>query len=1043
MKKPRWNFSPEQWAFLSVIQIMNGGITIDVISELAPLRPAQFLYLLNKSMELGIVKKSGKDVFRLINPLPPVVSKKLEEINTPTRMSALLDRLLAADMAGKIPPPVIDELRQITGHEYDIALQERVLALDAIQNDQPKYAARHLEKALSYAKNFEQQAEYNVLFVASALDYSNLSVRLGRNIKALPSLLKQAQILAVRLGDRRSLALITLHRGRLYYFSDALVDAIDAMANGLKTVEDLGDGDIKARSAEFRGLYYYLQGYYKKAVEEYDLAIQSTVISEDHYIQDFSPIHLGYALGNLGQFHRAVGILDSHFHRMKQRAECAFADQSQAILGLVLLMMGKRQEATKHLYHALEEAKEHNNMLVLYITHLALAYYHYLEGHLDIAHETLLQTVVKMTDAGFIVKYYPFQCFIEMIFAFHQHSFEDLPGFAFLKEVDKILNGPNIHLRGVALRIRAQEYLANGLETSLIEADLENSEKCLELAGDPIELAKTQAEITRLKLRANDTEKARELAVKIWKGLPEPKKVFFPDNLRFLLQDIKETGSYRQSIENIIEHLFRTMLYFVPSTNLNALLERLFFDTTRLLQAERAGLFLSQGKELTLRLSLNLTKEDLLLPDFRGNTMLISQAFQEKRMILTSTENIAPHPMGKMTVLCIPYESIGHIQGVLYYDSIYLENSFHFLDESALMRLARNISFLLEWIHECDRDIKESKKSDEVEKPLFAEEPNNENMPTGNLAAMKIFTQADRVAATDAPVLILGETGVGKELLARRIHQMSNRCSGPFVVVDIASIPETLVESELFGHEKGAFTGADRQKKGRIEVANQGTLFIDELGEIPKSTQVKLLRVLQDKTFMRIGGTRSLTSDFRLLAATNKDLQQEISKGNFRQDLFYRVNVVTLHIPSLKERKEDIIPLIRHFLHIFAKQYNRPNIRLSPRDEAMLLSYPWLGNIRELKNVVERAVLLSTEEQTAFILPKITTNPSLVGFVEDLPDMDEIQRRYIHHVLQRTQGKISGAGGAAELLRMNRSTLMARMKKLGMHSETISLRLIP
>ena len=302
---------------------------------------------------------------------------------------------------------------------------------------------------------------------------------------------------------------------------------------------------------------------------------------------------------------------------------------------------------------------------------------------------------------------------------------------------------------------------------------------------------------------------------------------------------------------------------------------------------------------------------------------------------------------------------------------------------------------------------------------------------TENARMQAILAQLDRAAGTDATILITGETGVGKELLARRVHTVSPRRSMPLITVDLMSIPDTLVESELFGHEKGAFTGAEVQKRGRIELAHQGTLFIDELGEVPASMQVKLLRTLQERSFMRLGGSRIISSDFRLVAATNRDLAKEVKAGRFRQDLYYRVNVMPVHVPPLRERSEDIVALARHFLRLFSVKYQRPDIALMQEDIARLLSYAWPGNVRELRNVIERGVLLATDERINLSLP-LDARPSSAHPFADTPTLDEVQRRYITWVLERTSGRIGGAGGAAEILGMKRTSLNARLKKLGL-----------
>jgi transcriptional regulator with GAF, ATPase, and Fis domain len=246
----------------------------------------------------------------------------------------------------------------------------------------------------------------------------------------------------------------------------------------------------------------------------------------------------------------------------------------------------------------------------------------------------------------------------------------------------------------------------------------------------------------------------------------------------------------------------------------------------------------------------------------------------------------------------------------------------------------------------------------------------------------------------------------------------------------MSTIPENLVESELFGHEKGAFTGADHQKPGRLELAHKGTLFIDEVGEIPKLVQPKLLRALEEKSFVRIGGITTLKTDYRLIAATNRNLEEEVARGNFRQDLYYRLNVVSFKIPPLRERGQDVILLANYFLNHFTHKYNHKEHIFSPGEEARLIAYHWPGNVRELKNVIERYILLSTNERLDSFIPDLS-NSLLINF-SDTPTMDELQRRYIQFLINRTGGKIGGAGGVAELLGMNRTTLYTRMKKLGL-----------
>jgi formate hydrogenlyase transcriptional activator len=288
--------------------------------------------------------------------------------------------------------------------------------------------------------------------------------------------------------------------------------------------------------------------------------------------------------------------------------------------------------------------------------------------------------------------------------------------------------------------------------------------------------------------------------------------------------------------------------------------------------------------------------------------------------------------------------------------------------------------------------------------------------------------QARIVAPTDSTVVIYGETGTGKELFAGLIHELSSRCGGPFIRLNCAAIPEGLLESELFGHEKGAFTSAIAQRMGRFEAANRGTLFLDEIGDVPPSLQPKLLRVLQEREFERLGSARTVRVDVRVIAATNRNLSELVAEQTFRMDLFYRLNVFPITLPPLRDRREDIPGLVRHFVRNAAVSMQRP-IRTIP-SEAMqrLMDHHWAGNVRELQNVVERAVILS--EDGILRVPKLEPQRN-VESPHGGNTLNEMEHDYILDVLAETDWVIGGPSGAARYLGLPRTTLISKMKKLG------------
>jgi len=322
-------------------------------------------------------------------------------------------------------------------------------------------------------------------------------------------------------------------------------------------------------------------------------------------------------------------------------------------------------------------------------------------------------------------------------------------------------------------------------------------------------------------------------------------------------------------------------------------------------------------------------------------------------------------------------------------------------------------------------------------------------------ALVSLLHKVERVAGTDSTVLIFGETGCGKELVARALHSRGGRRQRALVKVNCGAVPSSLIESELFGHMKGAFTGAIERRVGRFELADGGTIFLDEIGELPLDTQVKLLRVLQEQEFEPVGSSRTVRVDVRVIAATNRDLAAEVRAGRFRSDLFFRLNVVPLTVPPLRQRREDIPLLVAYFMARFAKKFGRTLDGVSRASMARLVAYPWHGNIRELQNIIERAVVLSTGST-------LTIDPELLGMPDDvvrpldeplpgpsaaasaagdtepasLTSLNEAERRHIMKVLQQTRGVIEGPAGAAKILNLHPNTLRSRMKKLGVTRHT-------
>ncbi len=386
---------------------------------------------------------------------------------------------------------------------------------------------------------------------------------------------------------------------------------------------------------------------------------------------------------------------------------------------------------------------------------------------------------------------------------------------------------------------------------------------------------------------------------------------------------------------------------------------------------------------------------------------------------------------GFRSLCCVPLVRPKGALGVLVLGST-RKNAFQPEDLDLLMQVASQFALALE-NHRAAVQIESLKDRLAEEKAYLEGELRSQGMfeeIVGDSPALKkVLDQVATVAASEATVLILGETGTGKELFARAIHRLSRRKNGSFIKLNCAAIPTGLLESELFGHEKGAFTGAISQKIGRLELADGGTLFLDEVGEIPFDLQPKLLRVLQDKEFERLGSTRTIKVNLRLVAATNRDLAKAIAEHRFRSDLFYRLSVFPIRVPALRERSGDIPLLIRYFVHKFAMRMGR-QIETIPKETMKALSaWSWPGNVRELENLMERSVILTRGNALHVPIPEMRSESRPSAGQPD-HNLENVEREHILRVLRQTKGVISGPDGAAARLGLKRTTLQSKMQRL-------------
>jgi formate hydrogenlyase transcriptional activator len=483
----------------------------------------------------------------------------------------------------------------------------------------------------------------------------------------------------------------------------------------------------------------------------------------------------------------------------------------------------------------------------------------------------------------------------------------------------------------------------------------------------------------------------------------------------------------------------------VTKLELRELLREIVASIRHFTQCDSVGVALPDPEDGELRrYAVDHAEYDMSVGPASERTKTV---FRTGKPLIATKEEVAADPQGALTNLSFylyPLIIRERVLGVLGFGTS-RENAFSEDDYSFFSQIANQIALAVEnslayrQVSELkDRFAQENVYLEsEIRSELYFEEI------VGNSGPLRrILQEIEIVAPADSTVLIYGETGTGKELIARALHNLSSRKSNAFVKLNCAAIPTGLLESELFGHEKGAFTGAITQRVGRFELANHGTIFLDEIGEIPLELQPKLLRVLQEREFERLGSSRTVRTDGRLIAATNRDLKTMVEEQGFRSDLYYRLNVFPIRVPSLRERKEDIPQLVRHFVKEFSRRNQRVIDTIPSETMQALVRYHWPGNIRELQNVIERAVIISRGPVLNVALAELTpdaasTSAPIVATVKSAPHeslqsmLEETERNQILRALEQANGVVAGANGAAARLGVKRSTLQLRMQKLG------------
>lgn len=860
----------------------------------------------------------------------------------------------------------------------------------------------------------------------TAIERRALLSPLHPNIKKIKPWLFMARQAATQCRDSRSQAALELLIGQNCWMCFQYDQAVNHFDNAWTMIKDIDDVALHKRGLQLRGLSHWIKGDLSQALQSYEDSLgELDHISED----DFSlltGLHLSQCYTQVGMPQRALGISETIYHQAVKNNNRPIVSFALANTGLILLEMKQLKDGRAYFEKALEISRRESIPMVELLAGIGLSNIECLEGRYEQAaeHFKVLYRIRKSSwyhtlnathifEPGFIL----FQAGISPV--------ELNPVIRFLSDIRKEQLNPLLY--SIIRRLQIQ-YLEKDMRPKEKICELIGIEASLEKSGALMALARARIDIARLYLEIGNWSQAEIYARKAWDFLKLTAKAVFPHDLQHLIRS--EDLSTENRLYDLIIEMGDAL---TDQKNTEQLLTNIITSISRLTGSERAALFIRDASsgEFQIVASRNLMKDYVHDPRFKDTMDLIRKVSSEGESDIIQYERFEDATLEVRKIIIIPLLLGKRIKGCLYQDSRFFSFAVTPDKIRLLSALATQIAVSIDRAQAYDEIARLNDKL--IEEKRYYQEEKEEFRPFGEIigsdeSSLKLYKLIHKVSPTRSTVLINGETGVGKELAARAIHRESSRHEGPFIRVNCAALPETLIDSELFGHEKGAFTGASKMKPGRFELAHNGTIFLDEVSELPPATQSRLLRILQEKEFQRVGGTKTLYSDFRLIAATNKDLAEEVEKGRFRSDLFFRLNVFPIHIPALRDRRDDIPPLASHFLKLFCAQYNRNYHGIPHAEMEKLKSYSWPGNVRELANVIERAVILGGPKIQFSVLGTTTIREDLQERPMNLKEMEKIQ---ILQALRLSKGKVGGRSGASALLGLKRTTLIHKMKKLG------------
>jgi formate hydrogenlyase transcriptional activator len=1019
---------------LGFAAVFEGEFSVDWLEELTSLKATVILISLEEAAERQILAKISPGIYafkdtqeqlKCVNKLSP---KEKEQCHQ--GVAAIFIRELSDDDSKALR--IAEHLLHLTNSWK--TCEWLLKAGDVFSKSLPTEKAIACFRKVLNDLSDQKGTNEDRLFIKAAMGNSINSIA-RHNVATDLALLREAKERAKRLNNMSDEILLDMHIAKYERFVSGFNVALESYEQAFAKAKRLGDSKLMASTTMFSTYFLFWQGRFREVVEIYEKSLPDVERRPIGQFPLMVAMMVGCSYAMTGQFAQGLGMANAVRDFCLQKRDFYLSAHAEVNIAIVMLSVNRFDDAIRYSKISLKNAETSGNYTVKLIGTLILSLSYCMKGVYEESLRYLRQFLKNRREgsAGVLLMY-PY--LMEICWAIETGVLPGLPGLSFEREMEQMLAAKNVYTNGVAYRYQALFGKSTGWTNQKVVQSLTVSAKLLAKSGCRIELFKTQLEFVRYFVSMGDHKKGKTTMRTALDTLPPGHADLIPDDLRNMVSSQDSQGTAPHEILDLTTQM-------VARQDNIRFFQQIVATANRITGAERGAiLLLGEDQNLEVRASKNLTKEHIRHPNFASSKKIIEEVASSGKGRIFEIEQPDDNSLASGEVvrsgICVPVSFDGQVIGVLYHDNRLISNAFKQSDLAYLAYCAALCAVDLDRkkAHQEIRLLHEKYEERRIDRESNSIEVREVEGIVGVSAVLQhVMSQIAQIAKSDSAILILGETGVGKNLVAREIHRQSHRKDGPFITVQCSALTESLITSELFGHEKGAFTGATHREIGRFELADKGTLFLDEIGDLSLEVQARLLRVLQSKEFERVGGGKdTLISNFRLITATNRNLEEEVKAKRFREDLYYRIDVFPLHIPPLRERKEDIPLLANYFVRLYAdKQGDSPSV--IPREMLeKLVHYDWPGNIRELENVIQRSIVSTSGDR--FCLPALKINQRNAAQTTDFCTLREMERRHILEALSIARWKIHGSDGAAKILDINPFTLASRMKKLGINRPT-------